>query len=229
MARVDLVAVDAVNALALVRGVVPCGCGLCAISGADPAARRVPWWSLDPSANRLPAFLPVTAKGETPVGKLAPWSRADGRDEPMSFVGLRRRPGHGYVAIMPGPRAKSYLHVTETGIERRPFSGLTLDQLQQMVGDGSGQCRLGLTYRYFANPVLLIANDDAYAHTDLPVTAVINDVLFQGALVILAERSVDPDAPPLQEDTFLDGLTPRECQQALLSIKPPASLPPDGL
>jgi len=99
---------------------------------------------------------------------------------------------------------------------------MTLDDLQQMVGDCSGQCRLGLTRRYFANPVLLIANDDAYAHTDLPVTAVINEVEFQGALVILVERSVDPDGPPLQGDTFLDGLTPRECQQALLWIKPPA-------
>jgi hypothetical protein len=36
------------------------------MSGADPAARRLPWWSLDPGANRVPAFLPVTAKGETP-------------------------------------------------------------------------------------------------------------------------------------------------------------------
>ena len=122
---------------------------------------------------------------------------------------------------MPKRSAKSYLYVTEMGIERRPFSGLTLDDLQQMVGDGSGQCRLGLTYRYFANPILLIANDDAYAHTDWPVTAVINEVEFQGALVIFAERSVDPDAPPLQEDTFLDGLTLRECQQVLLWIKPP--------
>jgi hypothetical protein len=78
-----------------------------------------------------------------------------------------------------------------------------------------------LTYRYFANPVLLIANDDAYAHTDLPVTAVINEVEFQGAFVILAERSVDPDAPPLSGDTFLDGLTLRECQQVLSWIKPP--------
>ena len=114
--------------------------------------------------------------------------------EPRSFAGLRRRAGRGYVAVMSKRGAKSYLHVTETGIERRPFSGLTLDDLQLMVGDGSGQCRLGLTYRYFANPVLLIANDDAFAHTDLPVTAVINEVEFQGAFVILDERSVDPDA-----------------------------------
>jgi len=140
----------------------------------------------------------------------------------MSFAGLRCRAGRGYVAAMPKSRAKSYLHVTETGIERRPFSGLTLDDLQEMVGDGSGQCHLALTRRYFANPVVLIANDDDFESTSWPVTAVINDQPFRGALVILVERSVDPDASPLQGDTFLDGLTPRECQQTLLSIKPPA-------
>jgi hypothetical protein len=68
----------------------------------------------------------------------------------------------------------------------------------------------------------LIANDDDFESTSWPVTAVINDQPFHGALVILVERSVDPDAPPLQGDTFLDGLTAHECQQVLLSIKSPA-------
>jgi hypothetical protein len=127
------------------------------------------------------------------------------------------------------PRPKSYLSVTEAGIERRPLSGLPLEQLQRMVGDRSGQCRLALTRCYFANPVILIAHDDDYDSTDWPVLAVINDHPFRGALVILAERSVDPDAPPLSGDTFLDGLSARECKEVLLAIKPPedASRPDD--
>jgi hypothetical protein len=123
------------------------------------------------------------------------------------------------------PRPKSYLSITQAGVERRPFSGLTLDQLQRMVGDRSGHCHLALTRCYFANPVLLIAHDDDYDSTDWPVLAVINDHPFRGALVILAERSVDSAAPPLSGDTFLDGLTARECQEVLLAIKPPEDVP----
>jgi hypothetical protein len=46
---------------------------------------------------------------------------------------------------------------------------------------------------------------------DWPVTAVINARWFRGALVVLAERFRDPAGPPLQGDTFLDGLTADEC------------------
>lgn len=120
------------------------------------------------------------------------------------------------------PRPKSYLHVTGSGIERRPFSGLTLDDLPPLVGDRSGDGIVGLTRCYFPNPVFVIAADDDFGDKDWPVTALINGHPFRGALVVLAERTVDPDGPPLSGDTFLDGLTARECQQALRSIQPPA-------
>jgi hypothetical protein len=119
------------------------------------------------------------------------------------------------------PRPKSYLSITEAGVERRPFSGLTLDDLPPLIGDRTGKCHLALTRCYFASPVIVIANDDDYDSTDWPVSAVINDHPFRGALVILAERSVDPAAPPLAGDTFLDGLTARECKEVTLAIQPP--------
>jgi hypothetical protein len=125
-------------------------------------------------------------------------------------------------AIM--PREKFYLFVVEDGIERYTYEGLTLDDLQNMVGNRTGECKLDLTFRYFPNPVFLIANDDDFANTDWPVVAVINKVEFQGAIVILAERRVDPNGPP--EETFLDGLTATECREALRYIKPPPGFPP---
>jgi len=88
-ARVDLAAVDA---LALALGVVPCGCGRCAMSGADPAARRLPQLSLDPDANRVPGSIAPQPVGETPerhFGSLivAGDSRWSGRDR-SSISGL---------------------------------------------------------------------------------------------------------------------------------------------
>lgn len=125
---------------------------------------------------------------------------------------------------MPKREAKFYLYVTEDGIERYPFfDGLNLDDLQNMVGNRTGQCRLGLTFRYFPNPVFLIANDDDFAITDWPVTAVVNRRQFQGAFVVLADRIV-PNGPP--EERFLDGLSVNECRQALRFIKPPPGAPP---
>ena len=65
----------------------------------------------------------------------------------------------------------------------------------------------------------VIAGDDNFANKGWPVCAVINDRWFRGALVIalrrsLAERTVDPAGPPLQGETFLDGLTADECKEA---------------
>jgi len=41
----------------------------------------------------------------------------------------------GFLIIMPGSDDKFYLHVTEAGSEQRPFSAMTLDQLQALVDD----------------------------------------------------------------------------------------------
>ena len=68
------------------------------------------------------------------------------------------------------PREKFYLFVVEDGIERYPYEGLTLDDLQNMVGNRTGDCHLGLTFRYLPNPVFLIANDDDFTTTDWPGT-----------------------------------------------------------
>ena len=66
---------------------------------------------------------------------------------------------------------------------------------------------------------LAASADDNFGNKDWPVCAVINDRWFRGALVILAERSRDPAGPPLQGDTFLDGLTEAECKEASPYIK----------
>ena len=121
--------------------------------------------------------------------------------------------------VMPAPADKFYLHVTPAekslNIVRCPFSPAVLDQLPLLVGDRSGQCDVEITRRYFRNhPLPVIAADDNFANKSWPVTAVINDRWFRGALVVLAERTLDPAGAPLQGETFLDGLTAEECQEA---------------
>jgi hypothetical protein len=124
---------------------------------------------------------------------------------------------------------KFYLHVTAVpqslGIERLPFSNLTLDHLPPLVGDRSGTCTVELTRLYFPNPLFVIAGDDNFTNKDWPVTTVINDRWFRGALVVLAERTVDPAGPPLWGETFLDGLTEAECKEASPYIKLPPGAP----
>lgn len=122
---------------------------------------------------------------------------------------------------------KFYLHITavpqDFHLERRPFGNLTFADLPPLIGDRSGHGQVEITRRYFRNqPLFVVAADDNFAnHKDWPVTAVINDRWFRGALVILAERSRDPAGPPLQGDTFLDGLTADECDDAIRWISGP--------
>jgi hypothetical protein len=129
---------------------------------------------------------------------------------------------------MPVPEAKFYLHVVDHDTERCPFSGLTTDQLRFLVGDRSGKCIVGMTRLYFRNPLFVIAADDNFGSQSWPYSAIINDRWFRGAVVVLAERSVDPAAPPLQGETFLDGLTAEECKEASrwIGAAPGADRPP---
>jgi hypothetical protein len=133
----------------------------------------------------------------------------------------------GLLVVMAVIADKFYLHVTAVpnslGIERCPFSAAVLDQLPSLIGDRSGHGQVEFTRRYFRNqPLFVIAADDNFGnHKDWPVTAVINDRWFRGALVVLAERSRDPAGPPLQGDTFLDGLTAEECDDATRRIGGP--------
>ena len=100
------------------------------------------------------------------------------------------------------------------------------DQLPVLVGDRSGTCTVEMTRRYFRNhPLFVIAADDSFANKGWPVCAVINDRWFRGALVVLAERTVDPAGPPLQGETFLDGLTAEECKEASSFIGAPPGTP----
>ena len=127
---------------------------------------------------------------------------------------------------MAAPADKFFLHVTPVeksiSIERCPFSGLTSEQLRFLVGDRSGHCTVEITRRYFRNPVFVIAGDDNFANKGWPVTTIINERWFRGALVVLAERSRDPASPPLLGETFLDGLTAEECKE----VSPYIALPP---
>src|SRR5580658_3518494 len=125
---------------------------------------------------------------------------------------------------------KFYLHITPVeksiSIERRPFSAAVLDQLPVLVGDRSGNCIVGMTRRSFRHqPLFVIAADDNFANKGWPVCAVINDRWFRGALVVLAERTVDPAGPPLLGETFLDGLTADECKEASSFIGAPPGTP----
>lgn len=123
------------------------------------------------------------------------------------------------IFVMPAPADKFYLHVTPVekslNIVRCPFSPVVLDQLAVLVGDRSGQCDVEITRRYFHNyPLFVIAADDNFANKGWPVCAIINDRWFRGALVVLAERTIDPAGAPLQGETFFDGLTAEECREA---------------
>ncbi len=123
-----------------------------------------------------------------------------------------------------------FLHVTPVekslSIERVSFFQAVLDQLPVLVGDRSGQCHVEITRRYFRNhPLFVVAADDNFANKSWPVCAVINDRWFRGALVVLAERTVDPAGPPLQGETFLDGLTADECKEASSFIGAPPGTP----
>jgi hypothetical protein len=122
----------------------------------------------------------------------------------------------GLFFIMPVTEPKFYLHVVNVNeTVRCPFSSLTLDQLRPLVGDRSGNCYVGISRSYFrGNPIFVIAADDNFGSKDWPYTAIINDRWFRGAIVILAERPVDPDSKPFQGETVLDGLTAEECKEA---------------
>jgi len=125
----------------------------------------------------------------------------------------------GLFVVMAVTADKFFLHVIPVEkslhVERVSFSAAVLDQLPVLVGDRSGQCDVEITRRYFRNqPLFVIAADDNFADKGWPVCAVINNRWFRGALVVLAERNRDPADPPLQGDTFLDGLTADECDEA---------------
>jgi hypothetical protein len=135
---------------------------------------------------------------------------------------------------MAAPADKFFLHVTPVeksiSIVRCPFVGLASDQLRFLVGDRSGNCQVEITRRYFRDPLFVIAADDNFANRGWPVTAIINDRWFRGTLVVLAERTVDPAGPPLQGETFLDGLTAEECDEASRWIGAPPGTPwPKGV
>ena len=123
---------------------------------------------------------------------------------------------------------KFYLHVIAVphsiGIERRPFSAPVLDQLPLLVGDQSGHAQVEITRRYFRDLPFVIAADDNFSTKDWPVTSVINDRWFRGALAVLIERNRDPAGRPFIGETFLDGLTAEECKQA----SPYLGFPPGG-
>ncbi len=134
------------------------------------------------------------------------------------------------LSVMPAPADKFYLHVIPAekslNIVRCRFSPAVIDQLPVLVGDRSGQCDTEITRRYFRNhPLFVIAADDNFANKGWPVCAIINDRWFRGALVILAERAVDPASPPLLGATYLDGLTPEECDDASSFIGAPPGTP----
>jgi hypothetical protein len=125
---------------------------------------------------------------------------------------------------------KFYLHVTlvpkSISIERRPFSDRALDQFRLLIGDKSGHCHVEITRRLFANPLFVIAADDNFNNKRWSVTTVISDRWFRGAVVILAERNRDPEGRSFIGDTFLDGLTEDECNEASRYIAPPPSAQP---
>lgn len=127
---------------------------------------------------------------------------------------------------MTGSPDKFFLHVTPVekniSIERCAFSAAVLDQLPLLVGDRSGHCHVEVTRRYFRNPVFVIAGDDNFANKGWPVTTIINERWFRGALAVLAERNRDPSGWPFLGETFLDGLTAEECKEA----SPYIALPP---
>jgi hypothetical protein len=131
----------------------------------------------------------------------------------------------GLLVVMAVTADKFYLHVTAVphsiGIERRAFSAPVLDQLRSLVGDQSGSSHVEITRRYFRDLPFVIAADDNFDTKDWPVTSVINDRWFRGALVVLVERNRDPAGRPFIGETFLDGLTAAECDDATRRIGGP--------
>ena len=129
---------------------------------------------------------------------------------------------------MAAPADKFFLHVTPVeksiSVERRPFFAAILDQLPFLVGDQSGHCHVEITRRYFRDLRFVIAADDNFAAKGWPVTCVINERWFRGALVVLVERNRDPAGRPFIGETFLDGLTAEECNVA----SPYLGFPPGG-
>ena len=73
--------------------------------------------------------------------------------------------------------------------------------------------------------MFVIAGDDNFANKGWPVTTIINERWFRGALVILAERNRDPLGRPFLGETFLDGLTADECKEVSSSIALPPGAP----
>ncbi len=134
----------------------------------------------------------------------------------------------GLLPFMDGSDEKFFLHVTAVpksiGIARRLFSATVLDQLPSLVGDQSGQAHIEITRRYFRDLSFVIAADDNFNSKGWPVTSVINDRWFRGALVVLVERNRDPAGRPFIGETFLDGLTAEECKVA----SPYLGFPPGG-
>jgi hypothetical protein len=134
----------------------------------------------------------------------------------------------GLLFVMAVIADKFYLHVTAVpksiGIERRPFSAAVLDQLPSLVGDQSGHAQAEITRRYFRDLSFVIAADDNFNNKGWPVTSVINDRWFRGALVVLIERNRDPAGRPFIGETFLDGLTAEECKVASSHL----GFPPGG-
>jgi len=132
------------------------------------------------------------------------------------------------IFVMPAPADKFYLHVTPVekslNIVLCPFSPAVLDHLAVLVGDCSGQCDVEITRRYFRDLSFVIAADDNFGNKGWPVTSVINDRWFRGALVVLIERNRDPAGRPFIGETFLDGLTAEECKMA----SPYLGFPPGG-
>jgi hypothetical protein len=66
--------------------------------------------------------------------------------------------------------------------------------------------------------------DDNFANKGWPVTTIINERWFRGALVVLAERNRDPAGRPFLGETFFDGLTADECKE----VSPDIAFPPDA-
>jgi hypothetical protein len=106
-----------------------------------------------------------------------------------------------------------YLHITDKGTQRVPFTSLPSDKLKKLIGNQSGDCTLAHTTNYLTNRDATIVHDDLFLNTDWPVTAQINNHLFKGAFVIIGDR----DKPPYEPV----GLTDDECDEIDAQIQYP--------
>ena len=86
-----------------------------------------------------------------------------------------------------------YLYITDQGIDQRPFTYLSYDDLKGLVGDRRGM--IGFATNYFINRKLSIVHADLFDPASA-VTAKINGVNFQGPIVITDDVA---------------GLTQKEC------------------